>query len=68
MQGEDDLCEPFFAYNRAKGTLYDGETRLFLRGTRTFLTYYSFLSLAMNKLKIPISNRRDIKFMEEFPP
>ncbi|XP_019432397.1 PREDICTED: alcohol dehydrogenase 1-like [Lupinus angustifolius] len=30
-KGHDDLCEPFFAYNRAKGTLYDGETRLFLR-------------------------------------
>ncbi|KAG2251549.1 hypothetical protein Bca52824_081685 [Brassica carinata] len=27
----DDLCEDFFVYNRAKGTLYDGETRLFLR-------------------------------------
>jgi len=33
MQGHDDLCEAFFAYNRAKGTLYDGETRLFLRGS-----------------------------------
>lgn len=32
-QGQDDLCEAFFAYNRAKGTLYDGETRLFLRGS-----------------------------------
>ncbi|KAI8537928.1 hypothetical protein RHMOL_Rhmol09G0062300 [Rhododendron molle] len=30
-KGQDDLCEDFFAYNRAKGTLYDGETRLFLR-------------------------------------
>ncbi|KAK6942381.1 Alcohol dehydrogenase, N-terminal [Dillenia turbinata] len=26
-RGQDDLCEPFFTYNRAKGTLYDGETR-----------------------------------------
>ncbi|GJW35183.1 alcohol dehydrogenase 1B [Tanacetum coccineum] len=32
-KGQDDLCEAFFAYNRAKGTLYDGETRLFLRGS-----------------------------------
>jgi hypothetical protein len=32
VQGQEDLCESFFAYNRAKGTLYDGETRLFLRG------------------------------------
>ncbi len=27
-RGRDDLCETFFAYNRLKGTLYDGETRL----------------------------------------
>jgi S-(hydroxymethyl)glutathione dehydrogenase/alcohol dehydrogenase len=28
-QGRDDLCETFFAMNRGKGALYDGETRLF---------------------------------------
>lgn len=27
--GRDDLCETYFAMNRAKGTLYDGKTRLF---------------------------------------
>ena len=27
-RGRDDLCETFFAYNRLKGQLYDGETRL----------------------------------------
>jgi S-(hydroxymethyl)glutathione dehydrogenase/alcohol dehydrogenase len=27
-RGRDDLCETFFAYNRLKGTLYDGDTRL----------------------------------------
>jgi succinate semialdehyde reductase (NADPH) len=27
--GREELCEPFFAYNRLKGTLYDGTTRLF---------------------------------------
>ncbi|CAL5336671.1 unnamed protein product [Camellia sinensis] len=32
-KGQDDLCEDFFAYNRAKGTLCDGETRLFLRNS-----------------------------------
>uniref|UniRef100_A0A2N9IA52 Enoyl reductase (ER) domain-containing protein n=1 Tax=Fagus sylvatica TaxID=28930 RepID=A0A2N9IA52_FAGSY len=32
-KGEDELCEDFSAYNRAKGTLYDGETRLFLRSS-----------------------------------
>jgi S-(hydroxymethyl)glutathione dehydrogenase/alcohol dehydrogenase len=30
-RGRDDLCETYFAMNRAKGTLYDGETRLFRR-------------------------------------
>ena len=28
-RGRDDLCETYFAMNRAKGVLYDGETRLF---------------------------------------
>jgi succinate semialdehyde reductase (NADPH) len=28
-RGRDDLCETFFAQNRLKGTLYDGETRLY---------------------------------------
>jgi succinate semialdehyde reductase (NADPH) len=27
--GREEMCEPFFAYNRSHGTLYDGETRLF---------------------------------------
>jgi succinate semialdehyde reductase (NADPH) len=27
--GREELCEPFFAQNRLKGTLYDGRTRLF---------------------------------------
>ncbi len=27
-RGRDDLCETFFAFNRLRGTLYDGETRL----------------------------------------
>ncbi|CAN6901256.1 unnamed protein product [Brassica oleracea] len=31
IHGHDDLCEDFFAYNRAKGTLYDGETCLFCK-------------------------------------
>ncbi|XP_031109036.1 uncharacterized protein LOC116013427 isoform X2 [Ipomoea triloba] len=40
-KGQDDLCEAFFAYNRAKGTLYDGETRLFFRssGCAVFTAY-----------------------------
>jgi succinate semialdehyde reductase (NADPH) len=28
VRGHEDLCETFFAYNRLRGTLYDGETRL----------------------------------------
>ena len=27
-EGRDDLCETYFAFNRAKGVLYDGESRL----------------------------------------
>jgi succinate semialdehyde reductase (NADPH) len=29
LRGRDDLCETYFAMNRANGTLYDGQTRLF---------------------------------------
>ena len=39
IQGQEDLCESFFAYNRAKGTLYDGETRLFLRGNGNLMKH-----------------------------
>ncbi|XP_015879636.3 uncharacterized protein LOC107415761 isoform X1 [Ziziphus jujuba] len=45
-KGEDDLCEDFFAYNRAKGTLYDGETRLFLRNNGKPVYMYSMGGLA----------------------
>ncbi len=36
-RGREELCEPFFAYNRLKGTLYDGETRLFTSAGRAGL-------------------------------
>jgi S-(hydroxymethyl)glutathione dehydrogenase/alcohol dehydrogenase len=29
LRDRDDLCETYFAMNRAKGTLYDGQTRLY---------------------------------------
>ncbi|CAA2986048.1 alcohol dehydrogenase 1B [Olea europaea subsp. europaea] len=45
-KGQDDLCESFFAYNRAKGTLYDGETRLFLRNNDKPVYMYSMGGLA----------------------
>ncbi|XP_061369906.1 uncharacterized protein LOC133312680 isoform X2 [Gastrolobium bilobum] len=45
-KGHDDLCEAFFAYNRAKGTLYDGETRLFLRSNGKPIFMYSMGGLA----------------------
>ncbi|XP_050373767.1 uncharacterized protein LOC126791333 [Argentina anserina] len=45
-KGHDDLCEDFFAYNRAKGTLYDGETRLFLRSSGKPVYMYSMGGLA----------------------
>jgi succinate semialdehyde reductase (NADPH) len=44
-QGRDDLCESFFALNRLKGTLYDGETRLAQRDGRP-LWMYSMAGLA----------------------
>ena len=43
-QGHDDLCEDFFAYNRSKGTLYDGETRLFLRNSGNEILFLTLLS------------------------
>ncbi|KAK9111741.1 hypothetical protein Scep_019260 [Stephania cephalantha] len=46
VKGQDDLCEAFFAYNRAKGLLYDGETRLFLRGSGKPVYMYSMGGLA----------------------
>lgn len=46
VRGQEDLCEAFFAYNRAKGTLYDGETRLFLRNTGKPVYMYSMGGLA----------------------
>src|SRR5438105_9557642 len=45
VQGRDDLCETFFALNRLKGTLYDGETRL-ARTDGTPLWMYSMAGLA----------------------
>ncbi|KAM3328197.1 all-trans-retinol dehydrogenase [Capsicum galapagoense] len=45
-KGQDDLCEDFFAYNRAKGTLYDGETRLFLCNSGKPVYMYSMGGLA----------------------
>ncbi|XP_008803674.2 alcohol dehydrogenase [Phoenix dactylifera] len=46
VKGQEDLCEAFFAYNRAKGTLYDGETRLFLRSSGKPVYMYSMGGLA----------------------
>ncbi|PAN33271.1 hypothetical protein PAHAL_6G007200 [Panicum hallii] len=46
VKGQEDLCESFFAYNRAKGTLYDGETRLFLRSNGKPVYMYSMGGLA----------------------
>ena len=44
-RGRDDLCETFFAMNRLKGTLYDGETRL-RRADGTPLAMYSMGGMA----------------------
>lgn len=44
-RGRDDLCETFFAMNRLKGTLYDGESRL-QRADGSSLAMYSMGGLA----------------------
>jgi succinate semialdehyde reductase (NADPH) len=44
-RGRDDLCENFFAIHRAKGVLYDGETRL-QRSDGSPLAMYSMSGLA----------------------
>jgi S-(hydroxymethyl)glutathione dehydrogenase/alcohol dehydrogenase len=43
--GRDDLCEPFFALNRLRGVLYDGESRL-QRRDGSPLAMYSMAGLA----------------------
>ncbi len=45
VRGRDDLCETFFAMNRLKGTLYDGESRL-RRRDGSPLAMYSMGGLA----------------------
>jgi succinate semialdehyde reductase (NADPH) len=45
VRGRDDLCETFFAMNRLKGTLYDGESRL-QRADGSPLAMYSMAGLA----------------------
>ncbi len=45
VRGRDELCEKFFAYNRLRGTLYDGTTRL-ARADGTPLAMYSMAGLA----------------------
>ncbi len=45
VRGMEDLCETFFAQNRLKGTLYDGESRL-ARSDGSMLTMYSMGGLA----------------------
>jgi len=44
-RGAEDLCEKFFAYNRLRGTLYDGTTRLH-RANGSPLAMYSMAGLA----------------------
>jgi succinate semialdehyde reductase (NADPH) len=45
VEGRDDLREPFFALNRLKGVLYDGESRL-QRADGSPLAMYSMAGLA----------------------
>ena len=45
LRGRDDLCVEFFAQNRLRGTLYDGESRLAMPDG-SFLAMYSMGGLA----------------------
>lgn len=45
VRGHEDLCERFFSYNRLRGVLYDGTTRLF-RPDGTPVWMYSMGGLA----------------------
>lgn len=45
VRGHEDLCESFFAFNRLRGQLYDGETRLF-RPDGSPIAMYSMGGLA----------------------
>jgi succinate semialdehyde reductase (NADPH) len=45
VRGAEDLCETFFNYNRLRGALYDGETRLH-RSDGTPVAMYSMAGLA----------------------
>jgi succinate semialdehyde reductase (NADPH) len=45
VRGRDDLCETFFAMNRLRGTLYDGQSRL-QRADGATLAMYSMGGLA----------------------
>ncbi|MFC6019925.1 zinc-binding dehydrogenase [Plantactinospora solaniradicis] len=45
QRGRDDMCEAFFAQNRLRGTLYDGESRLAMPDG-SFLAMYSMGGLA----------------------
>ena len=45
LRGRDDLCVEFFAQNRLRGTLYDGESRLSMPDG-SFLAMYSMGGLA----------------------
>ena len=52
-RGRDDLCVDFFAQNRLRGTLYDGESRLAMPDG-SFLAMYSMGGLAQYAV-VPLS-------------
>ena len=45
VRGREDICDTFFAFNRLKGQLYDGSTRLF-RPDQSPIAMYSMGGLA----------------------
>jgi succinate semialdehyde reductase (NADPH) len=54
VHGHDDLCERFFTFNRLRGVLYDGETRLF-RPDGSPVWMYSMAGLA-ERCVVPVTD------------
>lgn len=53
QRGRDDMCSAFFDYNRLRGTLFDGESRLAMPDG-SFLAMYSMGGLAQYSV-VPLS-------------
>ncbi|CEM14143.1 unnamed protein product [Vitrella brassicaformis CCMP3155] len=55
VEGQEDICDTFFAMNRVKGTLYDGETRYFTEASNEPIAMYSMGGLSQYTV-VPVSS------------